>query len=258
MKNGLLAVCSFILGLFSLILLAEYGEPALSPLGIVGDIISFIIFILLLIATSLAIAYFISKQQQIGLDKEYKEKEQRIRELEKKYSNYVAIVHEKSKVFLKQLQQNYPNAKISQEPIGHHYLIMFDNYISSKAEKSDTFTIAACLMYCLTQNKMIVCCNPKEYNKDIEFSLNVANCQLAFAVALQLISEPITFERDSLTGKLVEKKHPQKSIIVPNGIIEENSLYERIVYSLYKNNDDYYRSIMNFSNLLELLYLNSK
>lgn len=258
MKNGLLAVCSFILGLFSLILLAEYGEPALRPLGIIGAIIFFTIFILLVFAISFYITYFIDKQYQTSQEKEDKEKNQRIRELEKKYFNYVLLVNIKAKTFLKQLQEKYPNAKISQEPIGHHYLIMFDNYISSKIEKSNTFTIAACLMYYLSQNKMIVCCNPKEYNKDIELSLNVANCQLAFEVALQLISEPITVEKDSLTGKLVEKKHPKKNIIVPNGIIEESSLYGRIVYSLYNHNDDYNISIMNFSNLLELIYLKCK
>lgn len=112
-------------------------------------------------------------------------------------------------------------------------------------------------MYCLTKNKMIVCCNSKEYNDDIELALAAANCELALVVALELISEPITFEKSS-TGEFVEKKHPKKQIVIPNGIIKDYSLYENIAYSLYMNTNDYYNSIIHFSNLLQLIYLNCK
>lgn len=257
MKNGLLAVCSWFLGFTSLLFLAIYGEPKLKHLGIVGVIIFFVIFILIVIATAFAVTCFIGKQHQISQEKEDKEKEQRIKELEKKYSNYVSIVNRKSKRLSENLQQYYPNADISKEPIGHHYLIAFDKYIS-KFKKQDTFTIAACLMYCLTKNKMIVCCNSKEYNDDIGLGLaTAANCELALVVALELISEPITFEKSS-TGEFVEKKHPKKHIVIPNGIIKDYSLYENIAYSLYMNTNDYYNSIIHFSNLLQLIYLNCK
>lgn len=74
MKNGLLAVCSCILGFISLLLLVEYGEPKLRPLGIAGVIIFFIILILLVLATAFSMTYFIGKQQQISLEKKKKKK----------------------------------------------------------------------------------------------------------------------------------------------------------------------------------------
>ena len=82
------------------------------------------------------------------------------------------------------------------------------------------------------------------------------NLEIAISCALEIISEPKTYYIDS-NGDWIEEKHPKVDIVVPNGLIRDSKLYDRIKNAIY---NDYYAdqktSIMQFSNLLHLIYLN--
>ena len=100
----------------------------------------------------------------------------------------------------------------------------------------------------------------KEY-KYCEKLLLTINCQLAFNIALEIISEPNTFDKDETNGEyIIPKHHPKKNIVVPEGLIQDNPLYNRILRNIVKdyieNSDS--RPIMQFANLLHLIYLNCK
>ena len=71
----------------------------------------------------------------------------------------------------------------------------------------------------------------------------------------RIISEPTTYYEDN-KGLWVEEKHPKVNM-VPKGIIKNSELYERIRSTIYHDEmNDNRTSIMQFSNLLHLVYLN--
>ena len=76
--------------------------------------------------------------------------------------------------------------------------------------------------------------------------------------AFKIIEEPITYYKDS-NEIFVEQKHPKVNNLAVKGIIKDSELCDRIIKTVY--NDEYLEkrtSVMQFSNLLHLIYLNSK
>lgn len=188
-----------------------------------------IIFIILIFTIAIVTTYFLVKQLNIESAKEEAEK-QRIQKLEVKYANYVKIVEEAIQNMIIKVEKDVP-VTIFKEPFGHLYLTLFEEYLNWICKnriigKPDTFTIASCLMYSLMNRKMIVTNDVKKYNNEIEKLLLTINCQLAFNIALEIISEPITFDKDETNGEyIIPKHHPKKNIVVPEGLIQDNLLY---------------------------------
>ena len=254
MKNGLLSLGSFILGLAGTLLFMKFASH------FKGDII---IFFILIITTAIVVTHFLIKQLYVEIDKEEKIKKQRIQKLEVKYADYVKVVDEAIQNMITNVEKEVP-VTILKEPMGHHYLILFEKYLDWICKnrikgKPDTFVIASCLMYSLMNRRMIFSDDVENFNEKISKLIITINCQLAFDVALKIISEPITYDKDETNGEyIVRKYHPKKDIVVPEGLIQNNPLYSRIVRNIAKdyiaNSDS--RHIMQFSNLLQLIYLN--
>lgn len=256
MKNGLLSLGSFVFGIIGIILFIIF-VPHFKGYGI--------ILIILTLTITIVTMYFLVKQSNIESAKEEKLEKQRIQKLEIKYANYVKIVEEAIQNMIIKVEKDVP-VTILKEPFGHHYLISFEEYLNWICKnritgKPDTFTIASCLMYSLIRKNMIVTSDIKNYNNKIEKLLLTINCQLAFNIALEIISEPITFDKDETNGDyIIPKHHPKKNIVVPEGLIQDSPLYNRIIRNIVK---DYIANsdscpIMQFANLLQLIYLKCK
>ena len=253
MKNGLLSLGSFILGLAGTLLFAKFAPH------FKGDIV----IPCILIITTAVVAHFFIKQLDVENDKKEKIEEQRIQKLEVKYADYVKVVDEAIQNMITKVEKEVP-VTILKEPMGHRYLILFEKYLDWICKnrikgKPDTFVIASCLMYSLMNRRMIFSDDVENFNEKISKLIITINCQLAFDVALKIISEPITYDKDETNGEyIVPKYHPKKDIVVPEGLIQNNPLYSRIVRNIAKdyiaNSDS--RHIMQFSNLLQLIYLN--
>ncbi len=254
MKNGLLSLGSFILGLAGTLLFMKFAPH------FKGDII---ILFILIITTAIVVTHFWIKQSYVEIDKEEKIEKQRIQKLEVKYADYVKVVDEAIQNMITNVEKEVP-VTILKEPMGHRYLILFEKYLDWICKnrikgKPDTFVIASCLMYSLMNRIMIGTDDVENFNGEIRKLIITINCQLAFDVALKIISEPITYDKDETNGEYtVPRCHPKKDIVVPEGLIQDNPLYSRIVRNIAKdyiaNSDS--RHIMQFSNLLQLIYLN--
>ena len=183
-----------------------------------------------------------------------KSKMRRLQKLEKKYSDLVLGEVQKTldglgnqliESFGLSVSKNHDYIKVLASKLGR---------ICNKktGEKPDSFIVAACLMYSLIELPMVT---TNLENVEINNLVLCINIDIALNCALQLISQPITYYE--CDGKWREEKHSKVEIVVPRGLIKNKSLYERIVKSIYK---DYKlkksSSILQFSNLLHLIYLN--
>ena len=163
-------------------------------------------------------------------EEEKQAREKRLLELEKRYKYYIDLVNAQKRETFKKIDKELLN--IFDINIRPEYLISFDNYMDWVSKnrisgKPDSFIIASCLMYSL----------------------------IAIGCVFQIISEPITYYEDNLTW--VEEKHPKVNIVVPSGIMKDGTLYQRIIATIYRDELEKKRtSIMQFSNLLYLIYLN--
>lgn len=255
MKNGLLSLGSIILGLAGILLFTKFAPHFKGYI---------IILFVLIITTAIVATHFMIKQLDVVNDKEEKIRKQRIQKLESKYADYVKVVDETIQNMITNVEKKVP-VTIFKEPMGHHYLILFEKYLDWICKnriigKPDTFVMSSCLMYSLMHRKMIVTNDTKNYNEKTEELLLTINCQLAFDVALEIISKPITFDKDEKGEYIISKYHPKKDIVVPEGLIQDNHLYNRILRNIVKdyiaNSDSCH--IMQFANLLQLIYLNCK
>lgn len=90
-------------------------------------------------------------------------------------------------------------------------------------------------------------------NSQVQETLNKFEKKLLSA--FEIISEPSTYYQDNFFW--LEEKHPKVNIVVPNGLIKNSDLYQRIISTIYHDDlGDKRTSIMQFSNLLHLIYLN--
>ena len=186
------------------------------------------------------------------------EKEKKmLEELKNQYNEYVEVVDKK----VQEVSNYYLRKDVITLLIDTDckYLFTFSNKLDWICKnrivcKPDSFIIEACMMYSLMEKpkiRIIQALDEKE--KIILINLNL---EIAISCALEIISEPKTYYIDS-NGDWIEEKHPKVDIVVPNGLIRDSKLYDRIKNAIY---NDYYAdqktSIMQFSNLLHLIYLN--
>ncbi len=179
-------------------------------------------------------------------------KNKRLQELKTQDKYYIDLVDRHVKETLSKLKdESLVGIDTSLE-----YLISFSdkvNWICNTriVGKPDSFIIASCLMYSLISHPVIMVkkSEDSEYLQSIGFSINmdvVMNC------VFEIISEPSTYFEDN--GIWVEEKHPKVNI---SGLIKNSELYQRILNSIYRDElSDNITSIMQFSNLLYLIYLN--
>lgn len=199
-----------------------------------------------------------------SFDKEEKQKaeakEKKLRKLEKQYKYYIDLVNHQVQKTLNQFKDKSLYAFCIDTSL--EYLISFENnkdWICKTriVGKPDIFIIASCLMYSIIDHPIITTKGTEDIAKleDIKFSINL---DIAMNCALQIISEPITYYEDSM-GFWVEEKHSKVNIVVPNGLIKNSELYQRIINTIYHDDlADNRTSIMQFSNLLHLIYLNCR
>jgi len=181
-------------------------------------------------------------------------------EEENQYNDYIKIVEETLKDFMNDLLEENASAFIVISTNSkRNYLKSFkentDWVIKNRINgKPDSFIMASCLMFAIIENPLLLC-----RQKDLECANTVVyafNCKIALEIALKIISEPITYYEDE-NGKWIPKKHPKVNITLPEGIIEKSPLESRIIKAImddFQTNENYY--IMQFSNLLHLIYLN--
>lgn len=117
---------------------------------------------------------------------------------------------------------------------------------------ADTFIRASCMCKALIQERVV----SFKLDEDIPKEVLFLNFDIAFTVACEMIKEPVTFKKDE-NGSWIALEQPKlKGITVPRGTIENSPLKQRILEAMardYLNNR--YFSAMQFSNLLQLLYL---
>lgn len=141
----------------------------------------------------------------------------------------------------------------------HEYIISFSNNANWICNtriigKPDSIIISICLMYSLINNPVIKInvSDDNNFLKSVEFNINL---DIAMSCVFKIISEPSTYFLDN--GVWVEEKHTKVNIAVPNRIIKNSELHKRIINTIYRNElSDSRTSIMQFSNLLHLIYLN--
>ena len=191
-------------------------------------------------------------------EEEKQAREKRLLELEKRYKYYIDLVNAQKRETLKKIDKELLN--IFDINIRPEYLISFDNYMDWVSKnrisgKPDSFIIASCLMYSLIDHPIITIKKTEVKNKMLEnFKFNII-LDIAIGCVFQIISEPITYYEDNLTW--VEEKHPKVNIVVSSGIMKDSTLYQRIIATIYRDELEKKKtSIMQFSNLLYLIYLN--
>lgn len=268
---GVLGVLTIVLGFHISLVLPN--KLSMINDDFVAGIISLVIF---LFCMTVSIFLFIKYEKEARLKNERIEKE-RLHMLEEKYSMYVSLVNkiqaeQSKKLNVKDEKEMEKYAKLSFSK-DNDYLILFEKYLNVICEnlikgKPDTFIVATCLMYSLINKPRLISLidddkaarlldNPVAL-KSANMMVSHFNCVIALDVALKLISEPITYYEDE-KGECIEQKHPKVDIIVPEGIIEKSPLYSRICGSITNDHEvgeDF--SIIQFSNLLHLIYLNCK
>lgn len=183
-------------------------------------------------------------------------KNKRLQELKTQDKYYIDLVDRQVKETLNKFKDESINIDID---TSLEYLISFSNKVNWICNtrivgKPDSFIIASCLMYSLISHPVIMVnkSDDSEYLQAIRFSINM---DVVMSCVFEIISEPSTYFEDN--GIWVEEKHPKVNISVPNGLIKDSKLYQRILNSIYRDElSDNRTSIMQFSNLLHLIYLN--
>ena len=183
-------------------------------------------------------------------------KNKRLQELKTQDKYYIDLVDRHVKETLNKFKNESLNVDIDTSLA---YLISFSDKVNWICKtringKPDSFIIASCLMYSLISHPVITVnkSEDSEYLEIIRFSINM---DVVMSCVFEIISEPSTYFEDN--GIWVEEKHPKVNISVPNGLIKNSELYQRILNAIYRDElSDNRTSIMQFSNLPHLIYLN--
>ncbi len=185
----------------------------------------------------------------------------RLKKLESKYTNYISLVNEEYHNFIKTIDENLTELFKLTKKEENDFIITFNdnlNWVSKNTNNSkpDSFIIASCLMFAIIE-KQLFFSTSHERSKSMRTFVTMANINIALNCALRLISKPTTYTK--INNDCVENKNTQVDIAIPIGIIPNSDLRQRIVETIY---NDYLQnrqtSIMQFSNLLHLIYLNCK
>lgn len=185
-------------------------------------------------------------------------REKRLLDLKEKHYNYVKIVDSVIEKNLNSVDNNLKekyNVKLVQDL---NYLRIFEKHFANISKNyiiglPDTFIEASCLMFALIDCKQISF--KLQSNESTE--LFKINYQIAFDVALILISCPTVYDLDEKMGKnYLSIKYDCIDIHIPKGLISNDTFFDRFVNSIALN--DLYNescSILSYANFFYLLYL---
>lgn len=183
-------------------------------------------------------------------------KKERLLELQNQYAYYVDLVNKQVENTLNNLDNDLLNSFHVDTNL--KYLFSFEDYKNWICKhridgKPDSFIIASCLIYSIVDNPIIIKKEDIFIPDFISFSINI---DIAMNCAFKIISEPITYFKDN-EENWIEEQHPKVDIVIPDGIIKDNTLYHRILNSIYWDDSiNHKTSIIQFSDLLHLIYLN--
>ena len=250
-----LFVWSFIWGVWLLLI------AIVAMLAEKKSLVTCFIIAIITIAYTIIVILILKKKFRKENEKEAERKNQEFQQLKEKCNDYIRLVDEQTIQTLNKLESISDNLKfiISSQ---YDYLITFSNYLDWICKnritgKPDSFIIATCLMYSLIKKPKIVTEKLNYQIQEVERFMFSINLDIAIHCALKIISEPTTYYEEN--GEWIEEKHPKVNISIPKGIIKNSDLYQRIINTIYQ---DYHAnkmtSIMEFSNLLHLIYLNSQ
>lgn len=253
-KWNVLGLLTGLLGIIIIIIACQFS--------IFKNCIWIVIAIIFALTFALGMFCFWKYEKEINNEKE-KSKKERLQILRERYADYVSLVNE-----IRSERIDDKKLEACEFSISEDYLVAYEKYLSwicsNRIEgRPDTFIQAACLMYSLIKKTILPMCVKDDFEiNELGITMNQfissINYEIAFEVALKLISEPSTYYKDE-HGKWIEQKHPKVNIIVPDGLIKNSSLYHRILNTIAKDFEagmDYY--VMQLSNLLHLIYLNCK
>lgn len=184
-------------------------------------------------------------------------KEKKLKELKKQYKSYIDLVNNQVQKTFNKFTNKLQIESVTDTSL--EYLHSFENNKEWVCEnrivgKPDSFIVASCLMYSLIDHPILIINEDMPELKNLKFRINL---EIAINCAFKIISEPITYYEDN-RGLWVEEKHPKVNVF-PKGGIENSELYERIQVTIYHDEiNDNRTSIMQFANLLHLIYLNSR
>ena len=180
------------------------------------------------------------------------------KELRGDYIDYVTLVEKETDKILKCVNDyDYIRLKLFVSNSSNYIDTFHENLKWLKENKnivnSDKFIIASCLLDSIIRNFVIFSENQNRSNKIYELMLSI-NINLAMSCALELISVPFTYTMEKV---LMNKNHEEFHVNIPSGIIDGSDIYQNITNTLF---DDYLNdesmSIMQFANILRLIYLN--
>lgn len=189
-------------------------------------------------------------------------KEKRLQELKMRYKYYIDLVDNQLQETLNKFGNELLDVIKYEIDTSFKYLNSFDDKMvwickNRIIGNPDSFIIASCLMYGIIDHPIVKTKITEDIQevKDFMFSINL---DIAMNCAFKIISEPSTYYKNEL-GIWTEEKHPKVNIEVPSGLIRNSELYQRIINTIYRDDlVDNRTSIMQFSNLLHLIYLNSQ
>ena len=222
---------------------SEYSTKAKVILVVISGMYT-IIWITIFVKAS-----FEKEKQKKQLD------EKRLSETEERYKCYIDLVNVQVQKTLEKLGEEVFRAfDVNTSP---EYLISFDDYKdwiceSRVINKLDSFIIASCLMYSIIDDPIITIKGNKRIAELEELEFNI-NLDVAMNCALQIISEPVAYCDDHFAK--VERKN--QKVNASDWLNKNSDLYQRITEAIYYDEqEDERTSIMQFSNLLRLIYLN--
>lgn len=222
---------------------SEYSTKAKVILVVISGMYT-IIWITIFVKAS-----FEKEKQKKQLD------EKRLSETEERYKCYIDLVNVQVQKTLEKFGEEVFRAfDVNTSP---EYLISFDDYKdwlceSRVVNKLDIFIIASCLMYSIIDDPIITINGNKRIAELEELEFNI-NLDVAMNCALQIISEPTTYYDDHFAKIEIKTQKVNAS----DWLIKNSDLYQRITEAIYYDEqEDERTSIMQFSNLLRLIYLN--
>ena len=127
--------------------------------------------------------------------------------------------------------------------------------ICGKVYPLNSFIEASCLMYALIYKTRVDFTIPKG-EENVPDELTFINSRIALNSALKVIEKPITRRKDSFL-EIGGEANPSANIFIPKGIDPNNTLYDAIIQILNIDVHTDYSKILQFANMLHLIYLYS-
>lgn len=213
-----------------------------------------IIVIIIIIGLSIAWYYYFTDK----IVEENKKQEERILKRKTKYSYYISIVDsivkdELSKIDDSMVERFKVRTKEDMDYL--EWISINQMTICGKVYPLNSFIEASCLMYALIYKTRVDFTIPKG-EENVPDELTFINSRIALNSALKVIEKPITRRKDSFL-EIGGEANPSANIFIPKGIDPNNTLYDAIIKILNIDIHTDYSKILQFANMLHLIYLYS-